>query len=104
VNTKGLVFGGTCHMPSSPHADMHGMVRAVVRAKLFTQAIVALERLGVRVLPSDLGRTWLVSTSAVEIQLTATAYGQVFTCPLALAYLKPESYAHVPFPRHQEAD
>jgi hypothetical protein len=100
---KGLVFGGTVKLPTSPHADMHGMVRAVVRTKLFTGAIVAMARLGVHVLPQDLGRTWSVSTSAIESEITAPAYGVVFICPLALAYLRAEHYTKTPPPHAPRA-
>lgn len=92
MSGKGQVYGGACKLPTSPHADMHGMVRAVIRTKLFTEAIDAMRRLGVVIIPQDLGRTWAVSASAIESEITARAYGEVFICALHLAYLRPESY------------
>jgi hypothetical protein len=79
---------------------MHGNVRAVIRCKLFSEVINALRRLEVHVLPQDLGRTWTVSTSAVEIEITSRDYGELYVCPLVLAYLRPDSYHH--HSRHPE--
>lgn len=89
------VFGGTIRLPDSPHADMHGMVRAVVRTKLFLEATRILDRFGVRVVPQDLNRTWTLSTSHIEHELTLHAYGELFVCPLSTQYLQPGHYSRL---------
>ena len=100
ATAKGTVYGGTVRLSSSPDADMHGYLRAVIRTHLFAGVMTALSRFGLRVLREDLGRTWSVSTSAVEQEVTLHQFGELFTCPWALAYLRADSYRHHPFPRN----
>jgi len=93
---KGVVFGGIVSMPLHPDANMHGEIRCVIRTRLFSQAINALSRFGVEVLPRDLGRIWRASESHVEQTATMTHYGEVLACKLELAYLSVDNYHPIP--------
>lgn len=98
LRPKGTVWGGVVKLPTHPYADMHGFLRAVVRHSYFSGAITCVERLGVHVLPQDLGRSWASSYSAVELALTTKHTGKVFVCALAVQYTLPEYYQRIPYP------
>lgn len=90
---KGSVYGGVLYLPQHPYADIHGLVRAVMRTKSWAYVSLALEQLNV-VNPSLMLRNgiWGQSGSAVEKMVTETHYGEMLVCPLVEAYLKPEHY------------
>lgn len=85
-------YGGICHFPVHPFADMHGMVRFCVLAKSETDAKGKLDRYGVRLRYSELGSTWGETQSQIEREVTAGHYGDVFFSKVVDAYLSPSSY------------
>lgn len=93
---KGTVFGAVVRFPTHPEANMHGEVRCIIRARLFTEVIDALAMYGVDVFPRDNGRNWCESQSVAEQRATTTAYGEVLACAVARAYLSHEHYKLVP--------
>ncbi len=90
---KGTVYGGVLYLPHHPYADIHGLVRAVMRTKSWAYVNMALEQLGV-VNPSLLVRNgiWALSGSAVEKIVTEHQYGCLLVCPLVEAYINAEKY------------
>ena len=93
--SKGTVYGGVCHWPSHPLADMHGLVRAVVLTGSIWQVHRILQRYGVDVRSGDYGRYWSESQSVIERHITESHYGEVFVCSLPTVYLS-ASYASAP--------
>ncbi len=90
---KGSVFGGILYLPKHPYADIHGLVRGVMRTKSATYVNNALEALGVqncRALWSE--HVWCESGSAVERLVTETHYGEMMVCPLVESYLNAGKY------------
>jgi hypothetical protein len=93
-----IVYSGIIHMPAHPMADMHGNIRAVIKAKTLWAVKKLLEEdYGVDVRISDMGRFWHESKSAVERKLAEISYGIVYGCPLALSYMAIANYQ--PFPQ-----
>lgn len=90
---KGSVYGGILYLPQHPYADIHGLVRAVMRTKSWAFVSLALEQLNV-VNPSLLARNgiWGQSGSAVEKLVTEGHYGELMVCPLVSAYLDASKY------------
>jgi hypothetical protein len=90
---KGSVYGGVLYLPQHPYADIHGLVRAVMRTKSPTFVSLALEQLNV-VNPSLMFRNgiWGESGSAVEKLVTEGHYGEMLVCPLVSAYLDAAKY------------
>ena len=93
IPMKGSVYGGILYLPQHPYADIHGLVRAVMRTKSWAYVSLALEQLSV-VNPSLMLRNgiWGQSGSAVEKQVTEGHYGELLVCPLVEAYLNAEKY------------
>ena len=90
---KGSVYGGVLYLPQHPAADIHGLVRAVMRTKSWAYVNMALEQLNV-VNPSLMLRNgiWGQSGSAVEKMVTEGHYGEMMVCPLVSAYLDAAKY------------
>lgn len=90
---KGIVFSGIVYWPKHKHADIHGNLRIVIRTKyqLEIEAILARHKIPFH---QSLFRAgiWHRSQSQVEIAASEGHYGEILTCPLVLAYLKPENY------------
>ena len=91
---KGTTYGGLLHWPEHPAADMHGLVRAVVRVRGRLQVARAVEQYGL-IAPAPslwLQGIWSESKSAAEIQATESRFGQLLVCPVSVQYLHAESY------------
>jgi hypothetical protein len=90
---KGTVYGGILYLPAHPFADIHYLVRAVMRTKSILYVNQALEALGIDS-PGALWRAhlWAESSSAIEKLVTESHYGAMMVCPLVSAYLKAELY------------
>lgn len=95
-NVTPSVYGGYCHFPEHPQADMHGIVRFCVRASSPSDVIWQLGRYDVMIGHSTLNRTWGVSKSAIEREVCETKHACVFFCSPALAYLYADKYFHNP--------
>lgn len=94
---KGSVYGGVLYLPRHPFADIHGLVRAVMRTRSALYVTNAMEALGVH---SPMGlwnnHMWAESGSAVEKLVTESHYGEMMVCPLVAAYLHAEKYHILP--------
>jgi hypothetical protein len=90
---KGSVYGGVLYLPQHPYADIHGLVRAVMRTKSWVYVNMALEQLGV-INPALMLRNgiWGQSGSAVEKMVTEGHYGEMLVCPLVEAYIAAGKY------------
>ena len=90
---KGSVYGGVLYLPQHPFADIHGLVRAVMRTKSWGYVSLTLEQLNV-VNPSLMLRNgiWGQSGSAVEKLVTEGHYGEMLVCPLVEAYINAAKY------------
>lgn len=95
---KGTTFGGILHWPRHPAADMHGLVRAVVRVRSRVQVGHAVTVYG---LPWTAPSMWLQgiwgeSLSQAEREATRAHYGQLLVCRLEEQYLHAELYREPP--------
>jgi len=88
---KGTVYSGISYLPDHPDADLHGLVRVVVREMNRMRVVQRLEDAGVRTLGIWTTSTWAASKSHVEHQ-AAVEFGVLFACPLAKQYLTIEHY------------
>lgn len=95
--TKGIVYGGVAYLPVHPQADMHGLVRIIVRTKSAAHASLALSSFAIPK-PAQLFncRVWGESKSAAEQQATEGHYGEVLVCSLQEAYLNAAKYIRIP--------
>lgn len=95
---KGIVFSGIVYWPEHKHADIHGNLRVVIRTQYQLQVESILKRAGIKEFtPALFNRgIWQRSKSQVEIKATEDHYGEILTCPLVSAYLKPENYQLLP--------
>jgi hypothetical protein len=90
------VYGGVVYFPIHPKADMHGLVRIIIRTK--STAAVHLALNSFCILTSASFWNCLIfqeSKSAAEQKATEGHYGEVLVCSLAEAYLKPENYQRI---------
>jgi hypothetical protein len=87
------VFGGILKYPSHRLADMHGLIRAVVRTRTRLQVTSILASHGIELPPSVwiLG-IWCESKSVTEEHVTQGHSGKVFVCNLPEMYIKAERY------------
>jgi hypothetical protein len=86
------VYGGYAKFPEHPSADLSGVVRFCVLAVSPSDAIMLLQRYGVRLRQSEYGHTWEESNSLAEAEATANRYGDVFFAATSQAYLKSSVY------------
>jgi len=83
------IWGGIAYAPQHPAADMHGLVRVVLKAPSKHAAIQRLKRLGIK--------QWValqITQSAIE-QAAANnlaADDGVLFCELQVAYLRVQNY------------
>jgi hypothetical protein len=91
--SKGNVYGGVLHLPAHPAADIHGLVRAIMRTRNQQFVNTALGGLGVQG-PAALWREhiWCESGSAIERLVTESNYGVLMVCPLVSMYVKADAY------------
>jgi hypothetical protein len=94
---KGSVYGGVLYLPQHPDADIHGLVRGVMRTSKVHFVAQALDALGVLV-PMKLFQwhLWGESASAVERMVTEPHYGAMMVSPLVSAYITAERYKVLP--------
>lgn len=92
---RGIVYGGVVKWPTHPAADMHGLVRAVVRARSREQVARAAEAVGIGAPPPSawLSGIWAESRSVVEGQATEGRWGEMLACRLEKQYLSAENYS-----------
>ena len=94
---KGTVYGGVVYFPVHPKADMHGLVRIIVRTKSVAAVMLALASFNITVIPQFFNyRVWAESKSAIEENVTFNHYGEVFVCAVNEAYLSAERYSRIP--------
>jgi len=94
---KGRVYGGVVRFPPHPKADMHGLVRIVIRTKSFGAVMLALRSYRIEIGAQFINfGIWSESASTIEKMLTAEHYGEVFVCALNEAYLSIEKYERIP--------
>lgn len=102
---KGIVFSGIVYWPQHKHADIHGNLRVVIRTQYQLQVESILKRAGIEAFSPVLFNRgiWQRSKSQVEIKAAEDHYGEILTCPLVSAYLKPENYVALPRGKKQPA-
>ena len=91
---KGIPYGGVLYLPEHPSADIHGLVRAVIRTKSWLWAEEHLTK------QTNVLRThhlwtsgfWSESKSAVEILVSQQHYGELLICPMVESYINAEAY------------
>jgi hypothetical protein len=94
---KGTVYTGVCYFPRHPQADMHGLVRCIVRTSSLQklQEALAVYDIPFHVLMFNEG-IWCESKSVVEKAVSETHYGEVMVCALSYQYLGGGHYETVP--------
>lgn len=96
-SVKGITYSGIAHFPEHPDADLHGLVRLVIREANMILVAEKLNRAGISYMPALFAtRVWQVSQSRAEEEATERHYGELLSCPIALQYLKPENYKPIP--------
>ncbi len=94
---KGTVYSGIVFMPDHPSADLHGLVRVVLREINRMRVVEHLEAAGIRTVGIWTTELWRVSNSHAEQQAAeALPMGVLAACPLAKQYLSPEFYQAIP--------
>ena len=88
---KGTVYSGIVCMPDHPDADLHGLIRVVIRAISKLDVREKLDEFDIWMAPWH-SKIWQESKSHAEHQATERHYGELLACPLALQYLRPENY------------
>lgn len=87
------VFGGIIHLPQHHLADMHGLLRGIVRLNSRLKVRSVLSHYRIEIPPSAwLMGLWCESKSLIEASATEGFDGQVFVCSLPMMYLKTEYY------------
>jgi hypothetical protein len=91
---KGTLYGGIICKPDHPEADMHGLLRCIIRARSKQHVADALHCFGVTFdwFADFNSGVWSESKSAAEVQAAEGRYGIVLVCPLVQAYLRAENY------------
>lgn len=94
---KGTVYSGVVYLPKYRDADMHGLLRAVVRTSSVLRLAESLRVYDIPFHPLMLSQgIWCESKSMVENAASERFYGQVIVCPLWCQYLKAENYVPIP--------
>lgn len=93
---KGTVYSGIVWLPDHPDADLHGLIRVVIREASMLRVAAKLE--GIAVYNGGLynANIWQESKSHAEHQATERHYGELLACPLVMQYLRPENYKPIP--------
>lgn len=94
---KGTVYGGIAYLPKHPKADLHGLLRCVVRTQGMTNLTSALRVYDIPFSPVLFNQgIWAESKSVVEQQATEKNYGRVMVCSLQSEYLDVAQYELLP--------
>lgn len=94
---NGTVYTGVAYFPKHPQADLHGLVRCVVRTSSVMKLAEALRIYDIPFSPMLLNQgIWNVSASIVEQRASESHYGEVLVSPLWCQYLEPDFYEPVP--------
>ena len=97
---KGTVYTGIVYLPKHPEADMHGLLRCVVRTQGLTELTSILRIYDIPFSPALFNwGLWCESKSIVEQHATGPHYGRVMVCSLErleLQFLSPEGYRELP--------
>jgi hypothetical protein len=87
------VYAGIVYLPQHPQADLHGLIRGVVRTRGILRLKEILDRFDIpfhaRMFQEG---TWSESRSIAEIQAAQSHYGELLVCPLWCAYLGASYY------------
>jgi hypothetical protein len=87
------VYGGIVRLPQHKLADMHGLVRAVVRTRTRLQVDSILRTFDLNIPPSFwLAGIWSESKSLNEQHVTEGHPGKVFVCGLWELYVNEGRY------------
>ena len=87
------VFGGIVRLPAHKLADMHGLVRAVVRTQSQLQVDSIMRGFGLNIPPSFwIAGIWSESKSHYEDLVTIGHPGKVFVCGLWELYVNKGKY------------
>jgi hypothetical protein len=94
---KGTVYTGIVYLPKHPQADMHGLLRCVVRTSGVQNLASALRVYDIPFHPMMFSQgIWAESVSITEQYASSNHYGEVLVCELWQQYLKAENYQPVP--------
>lgn len=94
---KGTVYTGVIYFPRHPDADMHGLIRCVVRTSGLMNLAGALRVYDIPFHAMMFGQgIWCESKSIAEIEASEMHYGEVMVCPTWCQYLKAENYKTIP--------
>lgn len=88
------VWGGFCHFPDHPLADLHGVVRFCIRTTSPYRVRDALAKYGVDLNPREIHKTWGASKSHTEAAVTRLNFGEVYFCSVVHSYLDISVYRH----------
>lgn len=94
---KGTTYAGIVHLPRHPEADIHGLMRAVMRTDSLFRLEQACQLWDIPFRMSLFGmHVWGESKSIAEIHAGELHYGVLLVCRLDQAYLSSEAYQPIP--------
>ena len=93
---KGTTYSGIVYWPEHPDADLHGLIRLIIRESRRLMVEVKLEAMGLFSNPRMWdGKIWQQTQSHVEELASERHFGVFLSCPLAEQYIRPENYTEV---------
>lgn len=96
--SKGTVYTGIIYLPGHPKADLHGLLRCVVRTDRGMSHLTSILRtydIPFSPVLFNWG-VWCESKSFAELNATENQYGRALVCPTWCQYLGPEHYLPIP--------
>jgi hypothetical protein len=83
--TSNLVFAGIACFPRSPLADLHGLIRVVVKAGNRHKALSTLHKAGIK-------QCYFFTITWSAVERAAAKPNAILACALPFMYLKAEHY------------
>lgn len=94
---KGTVYTGIVYLPKHANADIHGLLRCIVRTKGMSELASILRVYDIPFSPALFNwGIWCESKSVVEQAATEGQYGRTLVCPTWCQYLDIANYQPIP--------
>ena len=95
--SKGTTYTGIVYLPKHPHADMHGMLRCIVRTRGMSELTSILRTYDIPFSPVLFNYgVWCESKSIIEQTATEHNYGRAMVCPIWQQAVSVDAYELIP--------
>jgi hypothetical protein len=95
--SKGTTYTGIVYLPKHPHADMHGMLRCIVRTRGMSELTSILRTYDIPFSPVLFKYgVWCESKSIIEQTATEHNYGRAMVCPIWQQAVSVDAYELIP--------